>query len=171
MTKNEFITYLDYLNKLFKVEKPDKTVMEAWYKPFEKVNLHIAKKMADMYFQQETGKFKLSKLIEYKSKAMAGCTYKVQEGICPLCKNTGYIQIEVPYKTSYTTKCKRCICAIGNSLPKNIRQATEEELKGLDANGSIIRDLRLHHDLDEENEGTDLDKYFGKTGVFEKVGV
>lgn len=162
MTKNEFVTYLDYLNKLFRIEKPDTTVMEAWYKPFEKTNLRIAKKMADMYFQEEEGKFKLSKLIQYKSKAMNGVTYHEPKtgGVCPYCKDMGYIQVEVPYLHSYTTMCKRCVCDVGNSLNHNIRQVTQEELKRIEKNGRIIRDYKLHKVSDEEDLETNLDKIF-----------
>lgn len=161
MTKNEFMTYMDYLNKLFKFDMPDKEVLPAWYKPFERTNLYIAQKMADMYFQEEQGRFKLSKLIEYKSKAMAGRIYKTEkEERCPICDNTGYVQVEVPYRHTYTIQCKRCICEIGESIPKYVRQVTEEELKGIDHNGRIIRNLTLHHNDDDDLPESSLDSFF-----------
>ena len=160
MTKNEFMTYIDYLNKLFKFEMPDKDILPAWYKPFENTNMYIAKKMADMYFQEEQGKFKLSKLIEYKSKAMNGRIFFEKKDRCPLCDNTGYIQVEVPYRHTYTIKCKRCICEIGESLPNYIRQVTQEELKAIDCNGRIIRDITLHHNEDDDSES--LDSFFNR---------
>ena len=163
MTKNEFVAYLDYLHKLFTFEMPVKEVMEAWYKPFINTSPYIAKKMADTYFQEEKGKFKLSKLIEYKSRIMAGHTYyKEKEERCPICDNTGYIQVEVPYRKSYTIVCKRCVCAIGESLSHQIRQVTKEELERIDHNGRIIRDWSLHLDLngDEEEKKTSLDNLF-----------
>ena len=158
MTKNEFMTYVSYLNKLFKFEMPDKEVLPAWYKPFENTHLHIAKKMADMYFQDEQGRFKLSKLIEYKSRAMSGVTFKEPINECTFCRNTGYIQVEIPYRNTYTTTCKRCLCSSGESLPKYIRQITREELQSIDKNGMVIKDFSLHHMNDEESMS--IDNYF-----------
>ena len=168
MTKDEFMTYVNYLNKLFKFEIPDKEVLPAWYKPFEKTHLQIAKKMADMYFQEEEGKFKLSKLIQYKSRAMNGVTYNEpkNESKCKLCKGTGFIQVEVPYRNTYTIKCKRCICEIGENLSHNIRQVTQEELERIDKNGRIIRDFKLHYNYeDNEDDVRNLDSLFERMKI------
>ena len=166
MTKTEFMTYVEYLNKLFGIEIPEKEVLPAWYKPFEKTNLHIAKKMADMYFQEEEGRFKLSKLIQYKSRAMNGAAYHESKSgnVCHYCKNMGFIQVEVPYGHSYTTKCKRCICDVGNSLNHNIRQVTHEELSKIEKNGRIIRDYRLHQ-VEEEYLESNICDLYGKQYV------
>ena len=162
MTKDEFMTYVNYLNKLFKFEMPDKDILPAWYKPFEKTHIQIAKKMADMYFQEEEGRFKLSKLIQYKSRAMNGVTYNEPQNykVCHLCKNTGFIQVEVPYRNTYTIKCKRCICEIGENLSHNIKQVTQEELERIEKNGRVIRDYRLHNT--EESGINDLEEFFRK---------
>lgn len=163
MTKNEFMSYMDYLNKLFKFEMPDKDILPAWYKPFENTHLHIAKKMADMYFQEEQGKFKLSKLIEYKNRAMSGVTYKESKKECLFCRNTGYVQVEIPYRDTYTTTCRRCICEIGNSIPGYIRQITRDELKDIDKNGAVIKDYSLHN-TEKNNDKQDLESYFSSIG-------
>ena len=142
--------YMEYLKKLFDIKVPEKDALPAWYKPFENTHMIIAKKMADMYLQDEQGKFKLAKLLEYKTRAMAGKTYaEDQEKKCKLCGNTGYIQVEVPYRNSYTIICKRCVCPIGSNIPEYVRRITADELKKLDPNGKIIRRWDLHKEIEE----------------------
>ncbi len=141
---------MEYLKKLFDIKIPEKDALPAWYKPFENTHMIIAKKMADMYLQDEQGKFKLAKLLEYKTRAMAGKTYFEDKGReCKFCGNTGYIQVEVPYRNSYTITCKRCICPIGSSIPEYVRRVTADELKNLDSNGKIIRRWDLHKEIEE----------------------
>lgn len=133
MTKNEFMEYLKYLEKTIGIQAPtDKEVLAAWYEPFQNIHIEIAKKMAKLYLQKEQGYFKLSKLLEYKSAAMAGVTYpEEQKKSCPACFGTGYVQIETTtpnYPTPYIS-CRRCLCNMGNKLPNYIKQVTEEELR------------------------------------------
>ena len=137
MTKDEFMTYVNYLNKLFKFEMPDKDILPAWYKPFEKTHIQIAKKMADMYFQEEEGRFKLSKLIQYKSRAMNGVTYNEpkNESKCKLCKGTGFIQVEVPYRNTYTIKWMF-------GLPEVMKAMHDMDIH----EGSTVRVLQKFHD-------------------------
>lgn len=136
MDKNEFMRYTEYLEKTLKIDIPtDKEVLAAWYEPFKNTHMIIAKKMAHLYLQKETGNFKLAKLLDYKSAAMEGRTYndtQINKG-CPLCGSTGYVQIlkEEPKYKEPVEFCSRCICSVGNSLPKYIRQATREELQGM----------------------------------------
>ncbi len=67
MTKNEFVEYIGFLDKLFNLNNAkDKEIMSAWYKSFENTYLTIAKEMAQMYLQEEQGRFRLAKLLEYK---------------------------------------------------------------------------------------------------------
>lgn len=133
MTQGEFIDYLKFIEKTIDAKVPtDKESLDAWYKTFENTNVIIAKKMATMYLQKETGYFKLSKLLEYKSAAMAGATYRdTPVTSCPACKGTGYIIVrpkhredEYPYE-----KCRRCCCSAGSKLPNYIVQVTPEELR------------------------------------------
>lgn len=139
---------MEYLKKLFDIKIPEKETLPAWYKPFENTHIIIAKKMADMYLQDEQGKFKLAKLLEYKSRAMAGKTYfENKEKECEYCGNTGYIQVEIPCRNAYTIVCKRCVCPVGTRIPEYVRRVTSEELKDLDPNGRIIRRWDLHKDV------------------------
>lgn len=148
MTKNEFVEYIGFLDKLFNLNNAkDKEIMSAWYKSFENTYLTIAKEMARMYLQEEQGRFRLAKLLEYKSKAMAQKIYcegdKGKES-CPLCNDTGFIQIEVPYLSSYTTKCARCLCSTGRSLPEYIRLVTTKELEEGNLRNGVLRRYDLH---------------------------
>lgn len=155
INNNEFMDYLEYLKKLFNIKTPEKEVLPAWYKPFENTHLIIAKKMADMYLQEEQGKFKLAKLLEYKTRAMAGKTYFGDKGKeCEYCGNTGYIQVEMPYRDTYTITCKRCVCPVGASIPGYVKRVTADELKDLDPNGKIIRRWNLHNYNDNPFEST-----------------
>lgn len=156
INKSEFLEYLEYLKSLFEIKIPEDTeAINAWYKPFENTNLIIAKSMADMYLQNEQGRFKLAKLLEYKSRAMAGKTYfEDKERECEYCGNTGYIQVEIPYRDTYTITCKRCICPIGSSIPEYVRRVTADELRNLDPNGRIIRRWDLHKYNDNTFEST-----------------
>lgn len=129
MTKKEFIKYVDYLGKLFNFEPTtDKEVLVAWYKPFEKVHINIAREMAQLYFKQETGRFKLAKLLEYKDTALRGKVYKESTENCKLCKNTGFVILEKRDNGRIYEFCNRCICKIGQSLNKNIKTVEEADL-------------------------------------------
>ena len=113
MTKNEFVEYATYLGKLFNFEAPtDKDILAAWYKNFERVHIDIAREMAQLYLKQETGKFKIAKLLEYKESAMRGKVYKENFENCKLCKNTGFVILEKEDKGRIYEFCNRCICVI-----------------------------------------------------------
>lgn len=129
MTKNEFIEYAAYLGKLFNFEAPtDKDILAAWYKNFERVHIDIAREMAQLYLKQETGKFKIAKLLEYKESAMRGKVYKENFENCKLCKNTGFVILEKEDKGRIYEFSNRCICVIGQSLNKNIKTLEEADL-------------------------------------------
>ena len=129
MTKNEFIEYAGYLGKLFGFEAPtDKDVLGAWYKPFERVHIDIAREMAQLYLKQETGRFKLAKLLEYKDIALRGKVYKETTGNCKLCKNIGFVILEKRDNGRIYEFCNRCICKVGQSLNKNIKTVEETDL-------------------------------------------
>lgn len=130
MTKNEFIEYAGYLGKLFGFDAPtDKDVLGAWYKPFEKVHIDIAREMAQLYLKQETGRFKLAKLLEYKEQAMRGKTYSEKiEGYCKICRNVGYVMLEKRDNGKIYVMANRCICKLGQDLNKSIKTVEEKEL-------------------------------------------
>jgi|GEM_PF-2877332 len=129
MTKNEFIEYVSYLGKLFSFEAPgDKDILAAWYKPFERVHIDIAREMAQLYLKQETGRFKLAKLLEYKDVALRGKVYVESTENCKLCKNTGFVILEKRDNGRIYEFCNRCICKTGQSLNKNIRTVEEADL-------------------------------------------
>lgn len=135
MTKNEFMGYLDFLEKLLEIKAPtDKEILQSWYLSFEKTHIDIAKKMARLYLEKETGFFKLAKLLGYKKVAMAGKEYKTTNSKCKYCGGTGWVQTVTTLKTypSPFVSCKRCICSAGNSLSNRINQATQEELNNMD---------------------------------------
>jgi hypothetical protein len=160
MTKNEFFDYVKYLDKLFNTNNSDdKEVLATWYKSFENTHLVTAKEMAQMYLEDEQGRFKLAKLLQYKSKALAGKTYfgaDEKKDVCKFCGNTGYIQIEIPYRKTYTTTCKRCFCKIGQGLNQNIKQATLEEYKNGTFIGGALRRMDLHN-VSEQNTANTLE--------------
>lgn len=71
MNKKEFLGFLSYLRKLFpKADIPsnDIEIAEAWYEGFRDIGIIEAKKMANLYFQNEKGNFNYARLKEYKSK-------------------------------------------------------------------------------------------------------
>ena len=133
MTKNEFMEYTQYLGKILKISIPtDKDELAAWFEPFKNTHLEIGKKMAQLYLEKEQqGMFKLSKLLGYKSLAMAGKTYNEPvKSSCSVCGGIGLVEIKpkaqegkYPY-----IKNKRCLCAAGGMLPGYINQVTREEL-------------------------------------------
>lgn len=133
VTKVEFMEYLQYINKALKADIPtEPEIIAAWYKPFENVHMIIAKRMANLYLQNESGYFKLAKLLEYKSRALASNTYKVQNNVqCDLCDDTGFLTFEEqrPGYPMLTQICRRCICQKGDRLPNYIRQMTGAELE------------------------------------------
>ena len=135
MTKNEFTEYIKYLHKTLRVDPPtDKEELEAWYEPFKATHMIIAKKMAQLYLANESGYFKLAKLLEYKSRAMAGSTYnEPQHQECPYCGNTGWIgRYEQVEKYPIPTMIfKRCCCHTGSREPKSVPQYQEFELKNM----------------------------------------
>ena len=77
MEKKEFVDYIKYINKVFdtNIDVSDKELMSTYYKPFEKIHMSVAKDMAQKYMQAETGKFKLAKLLEFKSACLKGKTW------------------------------------------------------------------------------------------------
>lgn len=135
MNKKEFMEYLAFLSKLFSFEAPtDIEVLATWYKPLEQTNILIAKEMAQMYFKEEQGRFKLSKLLEYKSRAMAGKTYNEPKpkGSCEICEGTGIVQLEERHLGKIYLMALRCCCKLGyDSLPRYTRQVELMDLNGL----------------------------------------
>ena len=72
MNKKEFLEFLVYLRKLFpKADIPsdDIEIAEAWYEGFRKIGIVEAKRMANLYFQDEKGNFNYARLMQYKSNA------------------------------------------------------------------------------------------------------
>lgn len=129
MTKQEFVEYAGYLGKLFGFEAPtDKDVLAAWYKSFERVHINIAKEMAQLYLKQETGRFKLAKLLEYKDVALRGKVHQESTENCKLCKNSGFVMLEKRDNGRIYEFCNRCICKIGQSLNSNIKTVEEADL-------------------------------------------
>lgn len=133
MVKADFMEYLKYLEKTIDAKIPtDKETIQAWYEPFHFLHLDIAKKMARIYLQKESGYFKLSKLLEYKSLALAGVTFpEPKAGGCPTCDGIGFVQIQLPLKTAgaypYIT-CRRCYCSTGRKMPEYIKMVTQEQI-------------------------------------------
>jgi hypothetical protein len=166
MTKNEFLDYVRHLDKLFNTNNADdKDILATWYKSFENTHLNTAKEMAQMYLQEEQGRFKLAKLLQYKSKALAGKTYfeGAKDQKCILCNDTGFIQVEIPYRTNYTTICRRCICKAGQALNKSIRQVTSDEIQKGDFKDGVIRRMDLHQCEETETENDiQFNKIFGR---------
>ncbi len=138
MDKREFMDYLGYLSKLFGFDAPtDKEILATWYSNFKNTNIIIAKDMAQRYFKEETGRFKIAKLLEYKSAAMAGKTdYKIVDK-CPLCFNTGFVQVEKKIKGRIYVMCMRCTCSNGQMLQEEINTVDKLLLddRELDSNG------------------------------------
>ena len=129
MTKNEFVEYAAYLGKLFNFEAPaDKEVLAAWYRNFERVHIDIAREMAQLYLKQETGRFKIAKLLEYKEMAMRGKTYKENYDNCKLCKNAGYLELEIRDKGRLYEFAYRCICKKGKELYSGFPLVREADL-------------------------------------------
>ena len=138
MSKNEFMNYLEYLSKLFEFNAPtDKEILATWYNNFKNTNMLIAKDMAQRYFKEETGRFKLSKLLNYKSAAMAGKTEYAAKEKCPICFNTGFVQVEKKIKGRVYIMCMRCTCDNGQRLQSNIHEISKEIIddRFLDDNG------------------------------------
>lgn len=132
MKKNEFMSYLDYLGKTFEFTPPTKKdILATWYKPFENINLIIAKKMAELCLYNEPGKFQLAKLLKYKDQAMRGLTYKEEKPDCTICGGCGWARVEVyDVKYSYPIEvCRRCTCAAGESLNSKYRQLSREDIQ------------------------------------------
>jgi hypothetical protein len=133
MTKKEFMEYLGFLGKTLSIDVPkDKEVIAIWYKSFENTHLAIAKNMAELYLQNESGYFKLAKLLEYKSRAMASKMFLEEAGTrCDLCDDTGFLVFREK-RPDYPIEidiCRRCVCHKGDKLPNNIRQMTGPELE------------------------------------------
>lgn len=167
MNKNDFTDFIKYTKDVL----GDKTVpdnsnkMNIWVKAFQTTHLNIAKKMVELYAQNEEGFFKLPTLLKYKALAMKGVTYyegQDNKKNCKLCGGTGFIQIQDGKEFSVPI-CKRCTCSAGEKLSSKIRQITEIELKTMKFNtlGFLIKDRekeRLATELDGEYEGMTLIK-------------
>ncbi len=138
MSKNEFMDYLGYLSKLFGFDAPtDKEILATWYSNFKNTHINIAKDMAQKYFKEETGRFKLAKLLDYKSASMAGKTDYIKVDKCPICFNTGFVQVEKKIKGRVYVMCMRCTCSNGQRLQEGIKEVDKLTLddRFLDANG------------------------------------
>ena len=122
MTKNEFMDYITFLKKLFpRANMPtDKDALAVWYKAFSNTHINIAKDMAQMYFKEEQGSFNYARLLQYKSRAMAGKAYiekPVTKTNCKVCKGEGVVIVERlfddrPYQYAY-----KCVCRSGELYP------------------------------------------------------
>lgn len=149
MSKQDFMKYLSFLKEVFpKANIPsNQEIIATWYKGFQSVSLDIAKNMGEMYFQDEQNAFNYARLLQYKSKAMAGETSydKPQVKVCEVCGGTGWVQIRF-YDSkvkSEIDKYKRCNCEIGNNIRSDLSQITEDELRFLGADKIIrIEDLQ-----------------------------
>ena len=134
MTKNEFVEYLDFLERVFpKAPIPiDREIRAVWYKGFENTRIEIAKEMAIMYLQEEQGRFNYSKLLQYKSKAMAGNT-QIEENRpiydCKLCSGSGFVIVENFKKEHIYQYAYRCRCKNAQYY-LNYPEITEEVIKG-----------------------------------------
>lgn len=129
MEKKEFIDYMKYINKVFStnIDISDKELMATYYKPFEKIHINIAKEMAEKYMQAETGRFKLAKLLEYKSACLKGKTWSddINTNDCKLCAGTGFVIVEEAFNGRVYERWKKCNCKQGDLLPGYIRKFDE----------------------------------------------
>lgn len=116
MDKYQFMEYLKFIKELFpRANIPTgKEAIGAWYKGFANTNIEIAKDMARMYLQEEQHSFNYAKLLQYKSKAMAGKSiFDVNRTKyeCKLCNGEGVVIVENLiekhiYKYAYRCTCK-----------------------------------------------------------------
>ena len=125
MNKNEFMEYLKYLRQLFPtstiIPTNDKEVIATWYEGFKNTHLHIAKLMAQMYLQEEQKNFNYARLLSFKSKAMAGRTYKdnnIAKVKCDICDSLGVVQIDTIKSNKVYQTFYRCICNNGNQYSR-----------------------------------------------------
>lgn len=140
MLKNEFMEYLKYLNKTIDVKPPsDKETLLAWYEPYKNIPLNLAKEMAKEYLKHETGFFKYAKLLSYKDKVFREKAYRKeqeinQNPICPLCGDTGYVQID---DEGYIM-CRKCMCKASDGIPNFVKQINEIDIDKLTKIGNLI---------------------------------
>lgn len=123
MTKNEFMEYLKFLKQIFpRASYPysDKAI-ETWYKPFANTHIKIAETMAQMYFKDEQNAFNYARLLQYKTKAMAGKVYydntAKSDKSCPYCDGNGFVQIEERIKNRFYQHTYQCVCSNGMKYP------------------------------------------------------
>lgn len=123
MTKGEFMEYLKYLKQIFpRASYPysDKAI-ETWYKPFANTHIKVAENMAQMYFQEEQNSFNFARLLQYKSRAMAGKTeYEnsvTENKNCEYCGGNGFVQIEEKVSGRIYQHTYRCLCSSGDKYP------------------------------------------------------
>ncbi|NFP92384.1 hypothetical protein [Clostridium sporogenes] len=140
MLKNEFMEYLKYLNKTIDVKPPsDKETLQAWYEPYKNIPINLAKEMAKEYLKHETGFFKYAKLLSYKDKVFREKAYRKEEKInqnpsCPLCGDTGFVQIDIE---GYIM-CRKCMCKASDGIPSFVRQITENDIDKLKKISNLI---------------------------------
>lgn len=158
MNRNEFMDYCGYLKNLFphadipikpmagtdKKEYMDKLKnwsekINAWYKPFESVELDQAKKMADDYIQHEAQYFNFARLVAYKDKY---CRSKYQftedsaeyqkniDMSCKVCGGIGAVEVEKLIGDLFYSFTYRCVCSTARNFSSNIRTVTKNDLKG-----------------------------------------
>ena len=129
MEKKEFVDYIKYINKVFdtNIDVSDKELMSTYYKPFEKIHMNVAKDMAQKYMQTETGKFKLAKLLEFKSACLKGKTWidNSNNKNCKLCAGTGFVIVEEDHNGKIYEMWKKCNCKQGDLLPNYINKIDE----------------------------------------------
>lgn len=142
MDKKEFMEYLNYINKTIDVKPPaDKETLQAWYEPYKNIPLNLAKEMAKEYLKHETGFFKYAKLLSYKDRVYREKAYKEeqenkisQNPMCPLCGDTGFVQID---DEGYIM-CRKCVCRASSGIPSFVRQITEMDIDKLKKISNLI---------------------------------
>ena len=147
MTKNDFLEYLNFLKRVFpRAPIPkDKDIIGVWYKGFENTRIEIAKEMAMMYLQEEQGGFNYSKLLQYKSKAMAG-KGQVEENRpiydCKLCSGSGFVIVENFKKEHIYQYAYRCRCRNAQYY-MNYPEITEEVIKGKRLTDGVFKIIKV----------------------------
>ena len=143
MTKNEFMEYLSYIKKTLDVTPPlDKETLQVWYEPYKNIPINLAKEMAKEYLKHETGFFKYAELLSYKDKVFREKAYRKEQEInqspsCPLCGDTGFVQIDIE---GYIM-CRKCVCKASTGIPSFVRQITENDIDRLKIINNLIYTL------------------------------
>lgn len=125
MNKDEFIDYCEYLKKVFKVREVTPEEIGTWLPTFRSINKQMAFDMARAYAKEETGYFKFSKLLKYKSmfeKKEKPLSLQQKEK-CYFCGDTGWIQFMRNGVSGDYISTLRCRCTAGQRNATVARQA------------------------------------------------